>query len=80
MDKNSKKTDKIKNKDIHRGYNYRKDAPGAIAGINTPGIEIPTVIPPVPNRAWTAMAAGRDIEELTEEERRELYIGQDNFL
>ena len=80
MDKNNKNTEKIKNNDLARGYNYRKDAPGAISGINTPGIEIPTVIPPVPNRAWTAMAAGRDIEEMTDEERRELYIGRDNFL
>ena len=54
---------------------YRKEAPGAINGINTPGIELPAFNPPVPNRAWTAMK--KNIEELTEAEKRELYIGRD---
>ena len=57
---------------------YRKDAPGAISGINTPGIELPAYNPPVPNRAWTAMRKGMDIDELSEEEKRDLYIGKDN--
>ena len=52
----------------------------AIPGINTPGIELPAFNPPVPNRAWTAMRAGKDIEELSEEERRELYLGRDNLM
>ena len=55
---------------------YRKDAPSAIRGINTPGIELPAFNPPVPNRAWTAMRAGMDIDELTDEEREELYPGK----
>ena len=59
---------------------YRKDAPGAISGINTPGIELPAYNPPVPNRAWTAMKAGLDIDELSEEERRNLYLGKDNLI
>lgn len=59
--------------------NYRKDAPGATRGINTPGIELPAFNPPVPNRAWTAMRAGMDIDELSDEERRELYLGRDNY-
>ena len=46
-------------------------------GINTPGIELPAFNPPVPNRAWTAMRAGLDIDQLTEEEKRELYYGHD---
>ena len=58
---------------------YRKDAPGATSGINTPGIDLPAFNPPVPNRAWTAMRQGLDIDELTEEERRDLYIGRDFF-
>ena len=35
--------------------------------------------PPVPNRAWTQMRLGRDIDDLTEEERRQLYLGRDNL-
>ena len=60
--------------------NYRKDAPGAVSGINTPGIELPAYNPPVPNRAWTAMKSGMDIDELSEEERRSLYLGKDNYI
>lgn len=58
---------------------YRKDAPGAISGINTPGIELPAFNPPVPNRAWTAMRKGLDIDSLTEEEKRDMYLGNDNY-
>ena len=60
--------------------NYRKDAPGAVSGINTPGIELPAFNPPVPNRAWTAMRAGLDIDMLSEEEKRDMYLGNDNIL
>ena len=60
--------------------NYRKDAPGAISGINNPGIELPAFNPPVPNRAWTAMRRGLDIDQLSEEEKRDLYIGHDGLL
>ena len=35
--------------------------------------------PPVPNRAWTEMRMGRDIDELSEEEKADLYLGRDNF-
>ena len=59
--------------------NYRKDAPGAVSGINTPGIELPAFNPPVPNRAWTAMRMGKDIDALTEEEKRDMYYGRDNL-
>ena len=58
---------------------YRKDAPSATSGINTPGVELPAFNPPVPNRAWTAMRRGLDVDELSEEERRDLYIGRDFF-
>lgn len=64
----------------HNVKNYRTDALGAISGINTPGIELPAFNPPVPNRAWTAMRQGMDIEELTEEEKRDMYYGRDSFL
>ena len=57
-----------------------KGTPNAIPGINTPGIELPAFNPPVPNRAWTAMRAGLDIDELSEEEKRDLYMGKDNFI
>jgi hypothetical protein len=59
--------------------NYRKDAPGATSGINTPGIDLPAFNPPVPNRAWTAMRLGKDIDELSEEEKADLYIGKDRY-
>lgn len=52
----------------------------AIPGINTPGIELPAFNPPVPNRAWTAMRQGLDIDELSEEEKRDLYYGKDGFI
>ena len=59
---------------------YRKDAPGAISGINTPGIDLPAFNPPVPNRAWTAMRKGMDIDELSADEKRQLYLGRDDIL
>lgn len=63
----------------HNVRNYRKDAPGAVSGINTPGIELPAFNPPVPNRAWTAMRKGMDIDELSEEEKRDMYLGRDGI-
>ena len=51
----------------------------SVPGINTPGIELPAFNPPVPNRAWTAMKAGLDIDALSEEEKRDLYLGNDNY-
>ena len=58
----------------------RPGAPDGKAGINSPTVIPPAFNPPVPNRAWTAMRQGMDIEELTEEEKRDLYIGPDNIL
>ena len=52
---------------------------GAVPGVNTPDIEVPAFNPPVPNRAWTAMRMGKDIDELSEEEKRELYLGRDEL-
>lgn len=74
---NKKKTAEAAEK--HNVRNYRKDAPGAVSGINTPGIELPAFNPPVPNRAWTAMRQGLDIDNLTEEEKRDMYYGRDNL-
>ena len=54
-------------------YNTRKEEfPSSYKGINNPEIELPAFNPPVPNRAWTAMRQGLDIDELTPEERAEL--------
>ena len=79
MDKNNdKKT--MDNTEKYNVRNYRKDAPGAVSGINTPGIELPAFNPPVPNRAWTAMRQGLDIDSLTEEEKRDMYYGRDGLL
>lgn len=52
----------------------------AVPGINTPGIELPAFNPPVPNRAWTAMREGLDIEALSPEEKAELYLGHDDIM
>ena len=59
---------------------YGENPPDTVPGINTPGIELPEFNPPVPNRAWTAMRQGLDIDALSEEEKRDLYIGNDNIL
>ena len=75
-DKSQLTTDKTEKKNVR---NYRKDAPGAVSGINTPGIELPAFNPPVPNRAWTAMRQGIDIDELTDEEKRDMYYGRDDI-
>ena len=48
-------------------------------GINNPEIELPAFNPPVPNRAWTAMRQGKDIDQLTDEEKREMYYGRDDI-
>lgn len=86
-----KKKDK---KDMNEGINERqygtyfgdpsemRKAPGyrgSVPGVNTPAIDLPAFNPPVPNRAWTEMRLGKDIDELSEEEKRDLYIGNDNL-
>lgn len=71
---------KTSNTEKHNVKNYRKDAPSAVSGINTPGIELPAFNPPVPNRAWTAMRMGKDIDALTDEEKRDMYYGRDNLI
>lgn len=76
MEKDNKKKT-INSTEKHNVRNYRKDAPNATSGINTPGIELPAFNPPVPNRAWTAMREGMDIDSLTEEEKRDMYYGSD---
>ncbi len=75
-DKSELTTKKTEKKNVR---NYRKDAPGAVSGINTPGIELPAFNPPVPNRAWTAMRQGIDIDDLTDEEKRDMYYGRDDI-
>jgi len=59
---------------------YPDTKTNSVPGINTPEIAPPAFNPPVPNRAWTAMRAGLDIDSLTEEEKRDLYVGKDNIL
>lgn len=51
-----------------------------VPGTNTPEIPPPELDPPVPNRAWTAMKNGKDIDELSEEEKKMLYYGKDPIL
>ena len=56
---------------------YGEHPDDAVPGINTPGIELPPINPTVPNRAWTAMKNGMDIDALSEEEKMDLYLGHD---
>ncbi len=79
MEKESKKTPTTRDTEKHNVRNYRKDAPSAVSGINNPEIELPAYNPPVPNRAWTAMRQGKDIDELTESEKADLYLGHDRY-
>ena len=58
---------------------YGPHPKGAVPGINNPEIALPAFNPPVPNRAWTAMRKGMDIEELSEEEKRDMYLGRDDI-
>ena len=81
----SKKDYKIKDnnnneKEVRHGTDGRYDpfvSNSAIPGINTPGIELPAFNPPVPNRAWTAMRQGLEIEDLDEEDREALFEGRE---
>ena len=79
MEKKNQNTGTVNQTQKQNVRNYRKDAPGAVSGINTPGIELPAFNPPVPNRAWTAMRKGMDIDELSEEEKRDMYLGRDDI-
>lgn len=80
MEKKKQQPKTVNQTENHNVRNYRKDAPGAISGINTPGIELPAFNPAVPNRAWTAMRQGLDIDQLSEEEKRDLYLGRDGII
>ena len=85
--------DKNKNGAYSADPSEMRKAPGytgSVPGVNTPEIRlpgaemkseasIPAFNPPVPNRAWTAMKAGMDIESLSEEEKRDLYVGRDRM-
>ena len=48
--------------------------------LNSADLQLPAFNPPVPNRAWTAMRMGKDIDELSDEERRMLYYGRDGII
>lgn len=75
--KNNKKIDQSVN-----DYNVpeAESFPGKeSSAINNPNIELPAFNPPVPNRAWTAMRQGLDIDELTEQEKADMYLGRDSY-
>lgn len=76
MKKKNTKEENIKNPPSYRNDN----SPNSTPGINSPDIAVPEFNPPVPNRAWTAMSRGVDIEELSEEEKRDLYMGKDGIM
>ncbi len=69
MKKDNKKENHEKMKNIENPPKYREDGfLDSVPGINTPGVDLPAFNPPVPNRAWTAMRNGIDIEEVGDEE------------
>ena len=47
--------------------------------VNLPHIDAPIGDPAVPNRAFTEMKLGRDIDTLSEEEKADLYLGRDSY-
>lgn len=49
------------------------DYESRVPGVISPDIVLPAINPPVPNRAWTEMK--RNIESLSEQEKRDLYFG-----
>ena len=51
-----------------------------VPGPNVPYTPPGELDPPVPNRAWTAMKNGKDIDALTEEEKMMLYYGRDPII
>ena len=77
-DKNEKKKELDIKNDVDGRYGYPTDH--SVPGINNPEIGLPAFNPPVPNRAWTAMRMGLDIDALSEEEKRDLYYGKDEIL
>ena len=70
----------MKDKENAKMNNAITDFPPATPSIDYPDKTVPYYDPPVPNRAWTAMKSGKDIDELSEEERRMLYYGRDTIL
>ena len=74
---NNKNGVDIKN-DVDGRYGYPTDH--SVPGINNPEIALPAFNPPVPNRAWTAMCAGLEIDKMSEQEKRDLYLSGDNSL
>ena len=68
LNQNGKKNDYTNADPLSRPEIHTPDMPEVIP---------PAFNPPVPNRAWTAMRAGKDIDELSDEERRMLYYGKD---
>ena len=52
--------------------------PLAFPATEPPSIQDPIIDPPVPNRAWTEMRLGKDLDALTEAEKRDRYLGRDS--
>ena len=75
--KNANKNNLDLKNDVDVRYGYPTNQ--SVHGINNPEIALPAYNPPVPNRAWTAMRKGVDIDNLSEEEKRDLYLGNDNY-
>ena len=77
-EKNENKNNLDLTNDVDGRYAYPTEQ--SVPGINNPEIGLPAFNPPVPNRAWTAMRKGLDIDNLSEEEKRDMYLGKDNYI
>ena len=77
-EKNENKNNLDLRGDVDGRYAYPTEQ--SVPGINNPEIGLPAFNPPVPNRAWTAMRKGLDIDNLTEEEKRDMDLGKDNYI
>ena len=68
------------NVNIEPDGRYPLITPGAKPEMYIPNKSPVPLDPPVPNRAWTAMKMGKDIDDLSDEEKRMLYYGKDPIL
>ena len=84
-EKNTKTTSAQKSDPAGKNEKKKKSPPVRAEEKSAPGYQnllpgVPVVgDPPVPNRAWTEMRLGRDIDELSEEEKADLYLGPDRM-
>ena len=43
-------------------------------------MELPPLVPPVPNRAWTSLQKSKDVVDLTEEEKQGFFTAPNDII